>query len=165
MFSNFCRFTSYQPLGVLQTFQDRCREHLRALICTAFVEAQIQRYKTPWKARSVFAWCCQTGICHGLRDAFQQWAAFNHHRLLTLLQPQLQAQSWLLLASKSLSDKIPEGQDFRSCYLKPQQFSGLWFYKGFLLICFTFFGKGIRILKKPLGEQWGCARWTRELSL
>lgn len=23
----------------------------------------------------------------------QQWAAFNHHRLLTLLQPQLQAQS------------------------------------------------------------------------
>lgn len=83
----------------------------------------------------------------------QQWAAFNHHRLLTLLQPQLQAQSWLLLASKSLSYKIPEGQDFRSCYLKPQQFSGLWFYKGFLLICFTFFGKGIRILKKPLGEQ------------
>lgn len=70
MFSSFCRFTSYQPLGVLQTFQDRCREHLRALICTAFVEAQIQRYKTPWKARSVFAWCCQTGICHGLQDAF-----------------------------------------------------------------------------------------------
>lgn len=63
-FRNFCRFTSHQHLRILQGISGQQVKGTSQStdICISSAEAQIQRHKTPWKVRSVFAWWCQVGI-------------------------------------------------------------------------------------------------------